>query len=325
MPEAATTPDVSGSDSVRPSLSLEDAAEIDFYDPDEEQETVATDQTQHSENETDEAEKGQESDEIQASEDGDDVAEGEEQGEQVSTPEPADDATVTINGEKLTVAELKKSYFREADYTRQKQTVSNKERSLDAMSARVAKSVDIIADFLTKQIPEAPDPSLAMTNPGEFVQKKALHEAAMAQVNALLTQAADVKTVTGELSTEQRKETLAEENAKLVEAFPQTATADGRKQFFDQAAGAARELGWSDDEIAQVLDHRMFKLAHYAALGLAAEKAKGKAMAKVADVPPVTPQRRPQGNSGKAQQNREAMKRLARSGSIEDALQIDWD
>lgn len=325
--EAATTPALSGSDSVRTSLSLEDAANIDFYDPDEDQGTVEDEQDQHSESETDEADDGQEADEFEASEDGDDVAEGEEQGEESSTPEPADDATVTIDGQKLTLAELKKGYHREADYTRQKQRVSQKEQQLEAMSARVTQSVDAIADFLIKQIPPAPNPQLAMTNPSQFVQQKALHEAATAQVEALLGQAGEVKAVSQALTVEQKQELIASENAKLVEAFPVTATDAGRQKFFETAASAAKELGYSEQEIAQAVDHRMFALAHYAAIGMRAEKAREKARDKVQNVPPVAaPKARQQGgNQMAARRNQEAKKRLARTGSIDDAMAIDFD
>src|SRR5690606_5559105 len=119
------------------------------------------------------------------------------------------------------------------------------------------------------------------------------------------------KDVANTLTAEQRTELLQSENAKLAEAFPQTATSEGRQKFFETAASAAAEMGWSKDEIGQVTDHRMFKLAHYAALGLAAEKARAKAKQKVANVPPVTPQKRPQGpNAAKVQRNKEAVKRL---------------
>lgn len=329
MTEAATTSGQPESDSVRPSLTLENAASIDFYDPGEEQETVEAETEQHSESETDEAEAGQESEEIEATETDDDVegAEGEgEADEEASTPEPTDEATITVDGQTLTIGELKKGYFREADYTRQKQVVSKKEKDLEALSARVTNSVNVIADFLMKQIPEAPDPSLAMTNPGEFVQKKAMHEAAVAQVNALLQQAGEVKDVAKTLTAEQRKELLERENAELAKAFPATATTEGRKKFFDEAAVAARELGYSDDEIKTVADHRMFKMAHYARIGMQAEAAKAKAAKKVASVPPVAPQKRqPGANASHAAKNREAMKRLARTGSLRDALAVDFD
>jgi hypothetical protein len=313
----------SGGTDTAHSLSLDDAENINLYDPSEDNEEE--DQDQQSGDETDEAES-QEADETTAEDD--DQTEDEDEGtaDEADKPEPSDDVTVTVNGEKIGLADLKAGYMRQADYSRKTQETATKRRDLEALSARVTASVDAIADFLSKQIPEAPDSSLAWSNPAEFVQKKAMHEAAMTQVNAILSQAGQVKDVANTLTKEQRSELLQSENAKLAEAFPQTATQEGRKKFFETAASAASELGWSKDEIGKVTDHRMFKLAHYAALGLQAEKARTKAKAKVENKPPVAPQKRQQGaNAAQTAKNRDAMKRLARSGSIEDAMSIDFE
>jgi hypothetical protein len=157
------------SDSSRPSISLDDAADIDFYDPSEDNEEA--EQEQQSEIETDEAEDSQEADETTAEDD--DQTEDEEEGtaDEADKPEPSDDVTVTVNGEKVPLSDLKAGYMRQADYSRKTQEVANSRKSLDALSARVTASVDAIADFLSKQIPEAHDPSLAMTYPGVFVLK----------------------------------------------------------------------------------------------------------------------------------------------------------
>ncbi|MGN6535203.1 MAG: hypothetical protein ACTHKQ_05660 [Mesorhizobium sp.] len=313
-----------GTDTALQSLTLDDAANIDFRDPDEDTEEV--EQDQQSEEVTDEADDSQEADETTAEEDDETETEDEGTADEADKPEPEDDVTVTVNGERLALSALKAGYMRQADYTRKTQAVSTKEKSLDALTARVNQSVDAIADFLSKQIPEAPDPSLAWSNPAEFVQRKAMHEAAMSQVNAILSQAGEVKEVGNTLTAEKRAELLRSENALLAEAFPQTKIAESRKKFFDNAYGAASELGWTESEMKGVTDHRMFKLAHYAALGLKAEKAAQKAKQKVLNVPPVTPQKRPQGaNAAKVAKNKDAMKRLARSGSIEDAMSIDFE
>ena len=310
-------------------LSLEDAAGIDFYDPTEDNVEAEAEQP---ESQADEAgdDEGHEPEEIEAdAEDDDDQTEDEDEepAEDADNPEPTDDVTVSINGEKVALSDLKAGYMRQADYSRKTQEVANTRRNLESMSARVQTTVDAIADFLVKQIPEAPDPNLAMTNPGEFVQRKAMHEAAVQQVNALLSQAGEVKDVANTLTAEQRKELLAEENAKLAEAFPQTATDEGRQTFFSTASTAAKELGYSDEEIKAVADSRMFALAHYAAIGMRAEKAREKAKAKVVNAPPVAPQKqRQQGVKQTAERrNKEAMKRLDRSGSIHDALRVNWD
>jgi len=312
-----------GSDSARPSTRLDDPANLNFEEPQEVNQEI--DEEQVSEVEPDATDEGQESGEPAETAETETESEGEAEAE---TPEVqlTDDVTVDVQGEKLALSELKSGYMREKDYRRKTQEVATTRRDLEALSARVTTSVNAIADFLVKQIPPAPDPSLAMTAPGEFVQRKAMHEAAVAQVDALLAQAGEVKTVENTLTEKQRAELIAQESAKLAEAFPTTATPEGRQKFFDAASSAARELGYTDDEIKTAVDHRMFKLAHYARLGMEAEKAREKAKTKVASVPPVMPQKRPQGQAtAKAQANREAMKRLNRTGSLRDALSIDFD
>jgi len=325
--EAAMTPAPAGNDSVRPSLTLDDASELDIHDPSED--TNDIEQTPQSESEPDEADVGQESDEIEANatEDEDDATGDEVPGEDdTSTPEPGDDVAISVGGEKLTLGELKKSYFREADYTRQKQAVSQKERELGALATSVTNSVNAIADYLTKMLPPAPDPNLAVTDAAAYVRQQALHQQAMANISEVLKAAQAPKTATNQLTQQQHMDLLQAETAKLAEAFPQVATADGHKKFFDAAAATARELGYSDAEIGSATDHRLFKLAHYARLGLQAEAARAKAKLKVVNVPPVAPNKRPAAQDAtKRQANRKAVDRLKRSGSLDDAINIDWD
>lgn len=324
MSESDNLP-MGGNETAQP-LTLDQAAERFLLEPEEDNQEEATSETE--EVETDEA-AGQETEDNSTSED--DGAESEEQGEtdEASEPvaEPADDVIVVVNGEQITLADLKAGHLRQADYSRKTLEVAEKRKGLEAMSARVTRTVDAIADFLMQQIPAPPNPQLAMTNPGQFVQQKALHEAAVQQLNALLSQAGEVKSVAGELTAEQTRELLQQENAKLSERFPVVATDEGRKKFFDTASTAAKELGYTEQDIKSVSDHRMFALAHYAALGMQAEKAREKAKQKVQNAPPVAPQKaRPQGTQqATARRNQDAMKRLARTGSIDDAMAIDFD
>ncbi|OWK26290.1 hypothetical protein AJ87_02905 [Rhizobium yanglingense] len=73
-------------------------------------------------------------------------------------------------------------------------------------------------------------------------------------------------------------------------------------------------------------DHRYFKVMHYAMLGLQAEQAKNKAMTKVANAPPATAKPKPNGAvNPQARKSQDAMKRLSKTGSIKDAMSIDFE
>lgn len=308
------------SDRAEPSADLDNPANLDFEEPELDQaEPDVEESGTDPDSETDEpVEDGQEADtetEDDAPDDG-----------KPAKAEVKDDVVVDVQGEKLPLSELKSGYMRDRDYRHKTQELGNKRRDLETLTSRVTQSVNAIADLLLASAPKAPDPSLAMTDPGRYVQERAMHDAAMAQINTVIEQATAPKEVANKLSTEQHSEYVQSENAKLIEAFPQTAKPEARKKFFADVMSTATDLGYSAEEIQGATDHRLFKLAHYARLGMAAEKAKTKAAQKVVNVPPVAQQRRTQPpNAAKQRASQDAMKRLGKTGSIHDAMAIDFD
>jgi len=304
MSDEYNTPD-SGTDNVNPQAP-DTAEDWDYYDPDEDQDT-------------------EESPEVAATEDG---TEEEAPEAQVSEEEPeasaAPEARVELaNGEKVTVAELVKGYQRQADYTRKSQEIANSRRAIEADAKRIEGITEAFINHLSSLIPAPPSEALALQNPGAYVAQKAQYDAAIAQVQKLVEIGQQPKQISADISAEERNSVIARENNALAERFPETATKEGRTRFFEAVSVAAAELGFSADELSGVLDHRLFSLAHYAKIGMDALKARDKAKAKVAQVPQVSPVK--PGKPGNPARNADAMRKLARSGSIHDAMKVDWE
>jgi hypothetical protein len=315
--EAAANPIDSGSDSVQPSDGLDNSPDdLDFEELEEEATPQPEPDETDSNSETDEALESQEAEEPET-----------EEAASTSSKEPDDSIIVAMpDGEKLELKELKNGYLRDKDYRHKTTEIANKRRDLEALSTRVSQSANAISEVLMKQVPPAPDVSLSITDPIRFMQEKAQHEAALGIVNSIVEQATSAGGVVNTLTREQQTENIQSEVAKLTEAFPQVKTPEGKKKFFEASLGAARELGFSDQELNGISDHRMFRVAYYAKLGLEAEAAKAKAATKVVNVPPVAMQKRQPGQTAaKARQNQDAVKKLARSGSIHDAMAVDFE
>ncbi|PND22319.1 hypothetical protein CN934_05200 [Ensifer sp. MMN_5] len=322
MTDAATnSPFVGESDSGRPALSFDDAVNLDFAESSETNEPE--EEEQQSTNATDEAsEDGQETDDPAA--ESDESTEPEEEGAETNE---AQDTIITLKGgEQVPLEELKQGYLRESDYRRKTQELGNKRGSLEAMTTRVASTANAIAQFLVEQLPEEPNYSMAIQNPAEYTRQKAVYEAAMARVHQLISLGQEPQKVASELNQATIEETLAAENAKLLEAFPHLAKDDAREKFFTDAFRVGQDLGFSSDEMQGFTDHRYFKVMHYAMLGLQAEQAKSKALTKVANAPPATAKAKPNGPvNPQARKNQDAMKRLSKTGSIKDAMSIDFE
>jgi hypothetical protein len=91
-------------------LSIDDAMALDFYDPSEGNEEIEN--AEQSEVKPGEIEDDQEADDT--SPEVDDLAEREDEGaeDEAANPEPEDDITVTVNGEKVALSDLKAGYMR---------------------------------------------------------------------------------------------------------------------------------------------------------------------------------------------------------------------
>lgn len=331
MNDSANLPEDGGSKTVD-SFSLSDPRALNFSELDEDDqanpEPAATedDSEQPEEIEIDlEAGEPDETDDTQE----DDTSEGSgEEGQEPTDDAKLDETVVTLKGgEKVPVKELKLGYMRDRDYRVKTQEVANSRRNLEAMSERVTNTVAAFSEFLASQLPPEPDRSLAVRDPSAFAAQKAVYDAALEQVQQLIGMATEPKQALQALSAEQQREQLGREKSALLEAFPEIfKSKEGHEKFFEEAFDTARNLGFSDDELKSVTDHRYFKLAHYARLGMQAEAAKKKALTKVANAPVA---KAPVKAAGKSQQairsNQDAMKRLARTGSIKDAMAIDFD
>lgn len=319
--DATTNLGLSGSDSAQPSdSSIDNPANWNFADPDEDQDNhqnLASEAVDNSE--TDEAE-GQEADQSETETE----TEGEGEAKDLAA---TDDVTVTLpTGDKVPLGELKNGYLRQQDYTHKTTEVANQRRELETVASRVNGTVEALSNFLVQQLPPKPDQALAFSDPQEHYRQSVIYNEAVKQVEAILQAGTAAKEAVNAISEQQRMEALKAEDAKLAQVMPITTNPEGRRKFFESAFEAARELGYADNEINAVTDHRAFVLAHYAKIGIAAERARKTAQTKVANVPPMqAPRRQAQPSSSTAMKNKQAMSRLAKTGSIHDAVNIDFD
>lgn len=312
MAAMTDTPD-SGTDQATPDQA-DTAPEWDYYDPDEDTvEDPANEATD--DGTTDEYEDPEE--------DVDEADEGE--GEQEDTDEAEEPAAETFklaNGETVTRDELLSGYLRQSDYTRKTTEVSTRRKAVEAEAQHLSGLFESAVDFFTAMVPDPPDDSLAATNPGQHYAQRVAYENGLRAVKHMRDMAGQTRRSTEAMTNDQRREMAAAENAKLAQAIPETATQQGREKFFGAVSEAAQFYGFTEQEMNSTLDSRIFRMAHDAAQWRRSQAKREKAKVKVQSAPNVPP--RPAGK-GKPAKNREAMQRLNQSGSIRDAMKVDFD
>lgn len=296
-----------GTDNAQPSEA--DTSETwDYYDPDEDN---VEDQQPGTDDETIEATA-------------EDEAEVEVEPEADDSDEQAEALVTLADGTKVTQDELIAGHMRQSDYSRKTQEVANLRKAAEADAQRIASITEAFVDHLTRLVPPEPDPSLAHIDRNRFNAELVAHQQAIKAVNDLIELGEQPKAVLDEMGKRNQQTLIQEESQKLAMALPETATAEGRRAFFENVAQVAETVGFSRSDLQGVTDHRLFLLANLARKGLEAEKAKEVARAKVEQAAPAVPRKPGQPAQG-ANRNREAMRKLAKSGSLRDALAVDFE
>ena len=244
--------------------------------------------------------------------------------------ESEDGVEVTLDsGDKVTLKELKDGYFRAKDYTHKTTEVANERKALEATKTELVertKVIDTVAqnlqDYLQSLIPPPPALDLARTNPGEYQYQLALRQNAINELQQLGQMKGAVDDSQRAMSEADMRDYQAREAAALVKAMPALADPAKRASFDGLIKATAKEFGFTDEEVSQTHDNRILRLVHYARLGMKAEENRKNASRRI-ETPKVA--KAPSARAPVNVENRKAMHTLAKTGSLKDALRVDFD
>lgn len=250
-------------------------------------------------------------------------------------PEAEDvaDAVITLpDGETLTIdefEEIRGNSLRAADYTRKTTELAEERKSVATERETVAKrsqhletAFQGLVQYLEGIVPPEPALDLARTNPNEYQYQKALRQQSLAEIAPLIQMKEDAQTGQAQVSTEEKARYVEKESAALVKAMPHLSDPIKRTAFDKAIKKTALEFGFSEADAQNTVDHRLLQVMHYARLGKVAETNRKNATRRVET---AKPGRSKPASNVQSSESARAMKRLAKSGSIEDAMKIDFD
>lgn len=256
-----------------------------------------------------------------------------EPAEETAEAEPEADLLYELpDGETLTLAEineLRASEFRQQDYTRKTTALADERTALEETRVAVTEkqqfvdnALNGIGEFLNSLIPPEPPLSLAQTNSQQYLQQKALREQAMREMGTFLDMKSGVTGKAQEFSAADMEKHRTAEDGRLVKAMPHLSDPVKRAAFDKALVQAGEAFGFSADDIAKTPDARIRQALYYAGVGKRAETNRQNAARRVET--PRQGRARPANVSAAQESNRKAMQRLSKSGSLEDAMKIDF-
>ena len=246
---------------------------------------------------------------------------------------------VTVNGinQKVNLNELMKGYSRESDYTKKTMDLSNQRKEVESLQENLKKEFEavkssrnqyaeqlkVLTENLQQQEQNIDWDNLYQTDPAEYVKLKAESDKKKEALN--LAQQEQMR-IQQEQRAEQEKvynEYIAKERKILAEKLPVYADKNKSAEFTKRLSNFAKESGYTDQEIAMMVDHRAVLLLAdaYRYNQLKKTKLSGN---KVNKAPKVVSSNASnvREDSDKKQNVDKRMSRLKQSGHIKDAQSV---
>jgi len=286
------------------------------------------------EREEDESEESEEDDAEESLEEWDEEEEDEDDDSEEDLEEEELHA-VTVDGQRreITYEELVNGYSFQAHNTRTAQQLAEGRSALEDETAQVRQSRDRYSERLTQveqaltnAAPQEPDwEALEKEDPQKFAVENAKWQRHQRQLAAVHEEQKKVRDEQVQDRQGQIETYRAQEGAKLLEVIPEWKDEEKLRDGATKVADYARTLGYTDEEIAQVYDHRAILMMRKAMLhdqSLVKGKAKIRAKKKGSGGKTLKPGVKRSRKSPSSKRMKGARRQLRESGRVKDATKF---
>ena len=268
--------------------------------------------------------------EVQDDESNDETTEEQSELEEETEEEekPAEVYTVKVDGKEIevTLDELQKGYSRTQDYTRKTQQIAETRKAVEAEAAAIRAEREQYAQLLgalKQQLESAEAPPdldrLYNEDPIEWVRQRELLRDKQEKLAAIQSEQARLSQLTEQQRAKELQAHLASQQEALIQAVPEWK--DPKKAQAEKAllVEFGKKIGFSDEELKNVYDHRAVIALRKAALY-------DQMMSKRGQIKPVInngPRPAKPSAAGRVSTTTEATRakqRLAKTGRVNDAV-----
>lgn len=274
--------------------------------------------TQQQETPVEQAEATEPETEEEAAEPDATAEESEPETEEQEQPQPVE---IVIDGEKLSIDEIKASRLRHADYTRKTQELADNRKALEAEAAALKQERELYAQLLPAlqaqlQEPEPDWDKLFEQDPTNAPKEYIKHQKRMEAARIAAAEAERVQRQREAENAQVLQSRVNEEYSKLLKAIPEWNNADKAKEELGKLRDAAKQFGYSEDELNGFIDHRQVLMLRAAVQGMEQQKRVQAVKAAAPAVAVVKPGAKPAPK--KVDEITVAKQRLAKTGKVDD-------
>jgi hypothetical protein len=251
-----------------------------------------------------------------------------EEGEETEEEEkPAEVYTVKVDGKEIdvTLDELQKGYSRTQDYTRKTQQIAETRKAVEAEASAIRAEREQYAQLLgaLKQQLESTEAPVDMDrlyneDPIEWVRQSEVMRQKQDKLAAIQSEQQRLSQLTAQQRAQEMQAHLATQQEALIQAVPEWK--DSKKAQAEKAllVEFGKKIGFSDEELKNVYDHRAVIALRKAALYDQMMSKRGQ-IKPVINNGPRTAKPSAAGRVSTTTESTRAKQRLAKSGRVNDA------
>jgi len=221
--------------------------------------------------------------------------------------------TIKADGQErqLTEAQMQEHASKGIDYTKKTMELAEQRKAIEAKDASISAKLSELASFIEQKDESIDWDNLRDTDPSEYLRQKELQE----------SRKAILERESGELDAkrqEQRQSAIGEQTQALYDIMGKGWKGDVAAKDFDLANKYLISMGIAEDDVNQVIDHKLWKIFFDAAKYNRLRENKGKVNKEVRSAPKsVKP-----GSKRSASSQSEVAQALA---SVQSAGKMDQD
>lgn len=280
--------------------------------PEEEQDVVEEITDEVIDESQDVEEEAEESEEVEdPTEESDDESE--------DAPEYITEGNIEIDGESVSVDEIKLGYLRQADYTKKTQAVAEQRKAAEEKTANYESTLSALLTASGADLSRFDNVNweqAAVENPEQYRQAKAVFEQTQQTHNFIKSQADE-----HQKRNQEQQQAVTRENAKeSLTVLKSTIPNWNNDLYYSIGEYATGTLGVTGEEFNDVHDHRIIT-ALYKAMLFDQAKVKTQKKVKASATKTLSGKKGEPKDLGQKETNRKSRQRLKKSGRMEDAVQ----
>ena len=256
--------------------------------------------------------------ELEESEEVEDPTE-ESEDESESAPEYITEGNIEIDGESVSIEEIKLGYLRQSDYTKKTQAVSEQRKAAEEQTANYESTLNALLTASGADLSRFDNvdwEQAAVQNPDQYKQAKAVFEQTQQTYNFIKSQADE-----HQKRSQEQQQAMSRENAKeSLTVLKSTIPNWNNDLYYSIGEYATQSLGVTSEEFNEVHDHRMIT-ALYKAMKFDQAKVKTQKKVKASAKKTLSGKKGEPKDLGKKENYRKSRERLKKSGRMEDAVQ----